>query len=343
MIDVEMLRPTADEMLSGISAGDAMKRRLLFKATAVDQLPQVADEMLGGLHATPALRHRILVGAERAERARTKPIVKEAREKRPGMARLTPAMGMALVLSLMIGLGAYYGNQVALPIPGAEPMQQGNLATYGMGGTTGVQGVPQFRSLFEGEGANPPIIGMNGRYFRMLSVPVPKASIGTQVSEINEFTDEPALASTVGTVSNVVQAGAQVFAVDGISSKTAVIAEVDGVPRLFQRVGYASGTIVGRELFEDTLDVNGQVTALELSGVGIITDEVKANELIYMLSEFAAYHGTDLPDSDQALTIYLDGGLSLQLLVQGDVLSGCGAWSCPEFFEMFEEYLAEDA
>ena len=68
MIQLESLRQTADEMLSGIHVGEELKRRVLFEAQAVEKLPQVADEMLSGLTKTPALRHRILVAYERRTR-----------------------------------------------------------------------------------------------------------------------------------------------------------------------------------------------------------------------------------------------------------------------------------
>lgn len=346
MIDVEMLRPTADELLSGLSAGEAMKQRLLFTAKAVERLPQIADEMLDGLNATPALRHRILVAVERKERTRSTASVARGTD-RPKYARFTPAIGMALVLTLMIGLGASYGvPPMTTALPGASPTAQSdfNAGMAGDGTVASTDGVPQFRSLYAvGEGANPPLIGINGRFYRMLNVHVPDSILGTQLSEIAEYTDEPSLTASVGTVSNIAKAGTRIYAVDGLSSKTACIAEVDGTLRLFQRVGYASASLVGNELFQDTLDVGGKVTALELSGVGVITDEEEANELMYLLAEFAAFHSNDSGNGSQALTIYLDNGLSLQLMVQGDILSGCGSWTCPEFFESFQTTLTGQA
>lgn len=340
MIDVEMLRPTAEEMLSGLSAGEATRQRILFTTSAVDRLPQVADEMLGGLSATPALRHRILVKAERTGRAK-KPVV-QSPARRTGFARFTPIAGMALVLALMIGLGVNYAMDPVVPVtPTGAPVATTDLGSGRAGATPEAGSVPQYRSLFVGEGANPPLIGVHGRYYRMLNVPVSADVIGTPIAEVQDFTDEPALAATVGVVSNIVNAGTQVYAVDGLSSKTACIAEVDGTPRLFQRVGYASTTILGNEMFEDTLDVMNQVAALELSGVGVITDEAIANDLIYTLNEFAVYGGSDMPDGGQALTIYLTNGLSLQLTVQDETFGGCGAWICPEFFEAFQEELAK--
>lgn len=339
MIDVEMLRPTADEMLSGLSAEGILKQRILFRGTALDSLGEVAGEMLSGLQATPALRHRILVKTERMERTSRPAVLRPARW--PKLSRLTPVAGMALVLTFMIGLGMNYGSGRTGQLPIGSPAPQSDLGYTGYMGATGETGsVPQYRSLFVGEGANPPLIGVNGRFYQMLTVSVPQNALGTPIAEVQEFTDEPSLAATVGVISNVVQPGAQVYSVDGMSNKTACVAEVDGTYRLFQRVGYASSTFIGSEQFEDTFDVFGNVSAIELSGVGVITDEQKANDLIYTLNEFAVYNGSDSILSDQALTVYLTNGLSLQLQVQGDTLGGCGSWVCPEFFDAFQTSMA---
>ncbi|MCL1795379.1 MAG: hypothetical protein FWG37_00670 [Clostridia bacterium] len=328
MIDVEMLRQAADEMLSGLSASDAAKEALRFKVSAVDNLASVTGEMLGGLTRTPALRHRILIAAER----RTAP--HKASRKSPYAGRFTPAMGMALALCLMFGIGAFYGAAPNSPLStvesGMEPHTAGGPANAG---------VPQYQSLYTGEGANPPILGINGRYYRLLRSPlsVSSALAGTLITEVQDFTDEPSLASVVGVVSNIAKVGAPVYEVEGISHKTACLVEVEGVLRLFQRVSYASNAMIGYEMLEDTLGIQGQVKALELSGVGIVQDETDANELIYMLSEFAVNAGNDMPPGGQALTIYLKNGLSLQLMVHDEILGACGSWACPEFFEEFAD------
>lgn len=331
MIEVEMLRPTANEMLSGLSAGDRLRRRIQFQAEAVDRLPEIAGEMLSGLRADASLRHRVLVRAERRAHA-VAPHTAPTRVMR----RLTPAMGMALAIVLMFGIGLYFGANPALPI---ENLDNG-FNTYAAGSTAS-GGVPQYRALFAGEGANPPLIGIHGRYYRMLASPVPVASalVSSAIAQVDTFTEEPSLSTTIGVYSNVVQTGAQVYALGDLSTKTAVVAEVDGSLRLFQRVGYAANALRGEETFEETLDVLDKVAVLELSGVGVVSDENAVGELVYMLlsDEFAMQHEPlDLDACTQALTVYLKNGLSLQLGVSGDVLVGCGAWVCPDFFSAFE-------
>lgn len=327
MIDVDSLRRTADEMLSGLEAGETMKRRIEFKATAAQQLSSVADEMLSGMHAGPALRHRILVKYERK--------VRQTRRWRPPVVQRKPlwmpALSMAMVLALMVGFGIYAGGGSQAQLPGS------GLTTFASG-TLSQSGVPEFASLFAGETANPPLVSINGRYYRMMTSPaaVPAELLDSTLAEVQTFTEEPSLSAPAGIFSNVVPTGGQIYGVAGLSSKTAVAAEVGGAMRLFQRIGYAGSATLGNELFQDTLDVQGQVAALELSGVGVITDEEVANEvIIYMLNEFATFAGTDTVEAGQALTIYLHNGLTLQLLVDGDVLYGCGAWACPGFEDAF--------
>lgn len=333
MIDVETLRETADEMLSGLVAGEAARKAIRFKASALSEFPAITTQMLGGLAATPALRHRILLAAQRQTAAKA-PVAR--RTGYPAFARRTPAFGMALALTLMIAIGYVYGSKPQL-FPQNAGVETG-MDTYAAGSPTTV-GIPQYRSLFAGEGANPPLIGINGRYYRMLASPlsVPAENKGSPIADVQDYTDEPSLASVVGIISNVAAVGTPVYEVEGISLKTACLAEVDGVLRLFQRVSYAGSAMIGNEMLEDTLNIRGQVKALELSGVGIIQDQLIADELMYMLYEFGNYSGSEMPSSEQALTIYLKNGLSLQLQVQDDLLGACGSWACPEFFQQFRE------
>lgn len=337
MIDVEMLRPTTDEMLSGLTAGDVLSGRIKFQAKALDALSETAGEMLSGLHATPALRHRILVAAER-RRAGLTP-VRSSVSKKPALSRLTPALGMAMVMTLMIGLGIFYAGR---PLPSSLPSLESGMENYTAGDLMGAS-IPQYRSIWAGQDVNPPLLLVNGRYYRMLTEPVSASSslIDKAIAEVQGFAEDLSLSATVGILSNVAPVGSKIYSIEGVSHKTACLAEVDGVLRVFQRVGYASETIFGNEMFEDTLNVYGMVEALELSGVGIIDDENKANELIYMLSEFAVYHSSEIESGQAALTIYLKNGLTLQLAVQDDVLGGCGAWACPQFFESFRDTVAE--
>lgn len=335
MMDVENLRAVADEMLSGLQAGEPMRRRIQLRSSSLENLPSIAGEMLGGLKADPSLRHRILLSAQRrkrADEAAERPVAEHIPSR-----RFAPVAAMAMALVLIFGLGIFYGDT---PLSASPPLMSDGLQMYSSEvAETG--SVSQYRSLFAGEDENPPLVLVNGRYYRMLESPaaVPSAVLDSAFTQVQSSTEDFAEAGALGVFSNVATSGARIYAVSGLSTKTAVVTEVDGSLRLFQRVGYNGNTLVGEaETFEDTLDVMGQVAALELSGVGVVSDASSANELIYMLTEgdFTAWYSGEVSDISNGLTIYLSNGLSLQLGVCEDVLTACGAWSCPEFFDAFE-------
>ena len=92
--------------------------------------------------------------------------------------------------------------------------------------------------------------------------------------------------------------------------------------------------------FEQNREQNfleGKVIALELTGVGTVTDPVAAQALMATLLDCAEYESSGSITSKKALLVELDNGLVLQMNVKGDRLAGCGVWSCPEFFEAFDE------
>jgi hypothetical protein len=242
---------------------------------------------------------------------------------------------MAMALALMIGLGLQYGTA-------PQPANMGGLSSYAAGGDTLPADGSQVRPLLAGTSAEPPLLVINGRYYRMLNAPAAVSAdrLGSVIANIQGHSDALELEATAGVLSNIAKPGANVYEVDSLSFKTAVAAEVDGQMRLFQRVGYAANNVIGNEMFEDTLDVVGHVAALELSGVGFIDDEEMANTLVSQLIEFSAFHSSEIPEGEGALTIYLKNDLTLQLMVQGDVYGGCGAWANVEFREAFEAALA---
>jgi hypothetical protein len=168
--------------------------------------------------------------------------------------------------------------------------------------------------------------------------------LGTKHGDVQPLSTGLTLADRIGVLSNVVQEGESVYAVSGYSTRTIIAARSGGSMRVFQRVGYAGKAVVGGEQFKDTLAVEGKALALELSGVGIITDDDKANALIgILLNEAKARPGETetLSGYTQALTIYLTEGITLQLNVSGDVAEGCGAWSCLRFFTEFKAAVGE--
>ena len=335
MIDVENLRATADEMLSGLHAGESMRNRIELQSSSLSNLPSVANEMLGGLKADSALRHRILLSAQRQARAQ------EAAERSAVIhtppRRFAPVAALAMAFVLVFTLGIFYGDSA---FTRSTPLLNDGIQMYASEASESGE-VSRYRSLFAGEDANPPLVLVNGRYYRMLESPavVPSTLLDSAFTQVQTSLEDFGEAGALGVFSNVATSGARIYSISGLSTKTAVVAEVNGDLRLFQRVGYNGSTLVGEaESFEDTLDVMDQVAALELSGVGVVSDASAANELIYMLTEgdFTAWHSGDVGEITDGLTIYLNNGLSLQLGISDHILTACGAWSCPEFYSAYE-------
>ena len=161
--------------------------------------------------------------------------------------------------------------------------------------------------------------------------------LGESLGEVTEYTLEPALSTGGGIVSNIVSAGETVYAIQGMQGAMAA-AYVKGNLRVFQRVGYASTAILGDETLEDTLAAASHITAMELTGAGVIDDPAVAQTLMQTLLTDAVYESASASTGDtRSLLIALDNGLLMQLMVGQDTVSACGTWSCPEFFEAYDQ------
>ena len=309
------------------------------KEHALTGLGPIADEMLAGLHTDPGMRGRILAAARQAQAP-----------KRRVMRGLAPALCCAALAIACVG--AWNMQQTDEPATAridtiaagdgtVAIASQTQVADLGDGAKVSAA-VPKNTSLFATAENDIPLVTVNGAVYRMLTTPESLSSSlrGDEVGQIAEACAEPSLATAEqlsAGLSNVAAQGAAVYAVKGLSSATAVAAEVDGQLRVFQRVSYA-GKGPGRETLEDTFDVRGQVETLELSGVGTLTGQA-ANDAIAVLLDHATLKSADMTAKKQSLTVTLESGVKLQLGVSGDTVCGCGGWSCPEFFEAFEAAL----
>ena len=308
------------------------------KINELDHLAPIADEMLAGLHADERMRLRIRAAAKAGRPVRRK-----------GYA-LVPAVCCA-ALALAVAGAALTPGRLAQKTPevvtietiaaGSEAAAAG-AAMADLGDGARVRVAPQQgTSLFATGGGDIPMVAVDGFVYRMMTVPGDVGRLaGGQIGTVATHTDEPSLLpqeALSGGASNVAQEGAAIYAVSGLDPSTAVAAEVGGSLRLFQRVSYA-GRGPGGQGLEDTFDVRGRVKHLELSGVGELTGD-KANEVIAVLLDHAYLAKADVSARKEFLTVTLDNGLRLQLGVSGDMLCGCGGWSCPEFFEAFENAL----
>lgn len=301
-------------------------------------LPGTAESQLGSLTAGPHLKARI-------ERAAASP----APAVRVSLPRWMPAACCMAALALVLALTPMALRQPETVITagplGANTAEPLTAANYSAGlGDSGVHirsghSAPGYRNLWsESRSGSFPLIGVKGKYYRMLTSPIQVQSslLGSQVGAIEEFTTEPSLSGTDVVLSNVSAFGQPVYAVDGMGS-TLVAAEVNGQMRLFQRVSFNGNARRGGESLGDTLQIRGRVIAMELSGVGTVTDPALCEDLLSTLLDCASYESSGSLSSSQSLLFELDNGLVVQMAVRNDRLAACGSWSCPEFFEAFEE------
>lgn len=302
----------------------------------LEQLPEITEKALGGLTAGQHLKLRIAKAAMNPQ------------PRRRSYASWAPALCGALTLAIALC--------VCIPMLN-QPPEQNLISTqaagqYSIGTERGLLDLennnitirqtgekPDYRSIWaKGSGSSFPLIGIEGRYYRLLTAPktVSSSLFGRQLGTVAEFTTEPALSGTDVVLSNTVQQGSEVYAISGMDG-TLIAAKVDGSYRLFQRTGFNGSALRGSEDLADTLQIAGHIIAMELSDVGVITDSSTCEALFSTLTSCASYESSSAVSGKQSLLIQLDNGLALQLAVKNDKLSACGTWSCPEFFEAFED------
>lgn len=298
----------------------------------LEQLPEITEKALGGLTAGQNLKLRI-------EKAATNP----APKRRP--AAWVPALCCALVLALALGVSIPALNQqpqgqliasqpAGAPTAGTDRslLDLDNAVTIRQGGS-----VPSYRSIWaKGDGGSFPLIGVEGKYYRMLTSPrsVSSGLLGSSLGTVAEFTTEPSLSGTDVILSNIAAQNSEVYTISGMGG-TLVAAQVDGSYRLFQRVSFNGSALRGSESLADTLQIAGHIASMELSDVGTISDASTCESLFATLTSAASYESSGSISGKQSLLITLDSGLTVQLSVKNDKLAACGTWSCPEFFEAF--------
>jgi hypothetical protein len=303
-------------------------------------LPEMADST--GLQADEALKRRIMRSAREGRQKGGRVLL---RRLAPALCALVVLLGTAAVVmprlrpqgpqpsqtqlidSMAAGSNLPLGEKLALDVP------PGSISIRSSAN-------PSYRSIWSsGSSGNFPLVGINGRYYRMLTNPtsISGSMLGESLGTVDQYTSEPALAGKNGICSNVVAAGETVYAVSGMKGAMAA-ANVNGQMRVFQRVSFGDNALVGGESLSDTLKA-GSAVALELSGVGTVNSADTAKKLISILTGNASYLRAGGGESNQSLLIQLSNGLVIQMAVNGERLIACGTWACPEFFDAFQEAL----
>ena len=300
-----------------------------------EDIRQAADDMLGGLQAHPHhLRH----------------ILQPETSRRPLLNfRVRRLASAALALLLVAGAGLAVTrlrnpleNQIETKSAGQAPegmmtsalaVPRGSITLKSGGGAPGYLGL-----WAEGSGANFPLVAANGKYYRLLTNPtaIDGDMLGASLGSVGIYTNEPALEDARNTVvSNVVPQGTEVYSVRGMENAAAA-AMVNGSLRVFQRVSYSGNALMGSETLSSTLG-KGNVTALQLSGVGTVTDSQAIDMLMGLLKNKAVYKGSGSSGGQQALLIQYDNHIVLQMTVRENDLIACGTYSCADFFSAFAD------
>ncbi len=301
----------------------------------IERLPEAAERGLAGLNAGANLKYRIIHEAAKKEEA-------PVRSRRSWVPAL--CCGLVVVLCgvfIPSAISRRQSNLLIVSQPAGEATEAPVLTAQNYGIASGAlsAGVnaPSYRSIWESsQNGTFPLIGLNGAYYRMLTTPssVSDSQLGASLGTVAEYTTEPALSDSSIILSNCSEAGTEVYGISGMSG-TLVAAKVDGVTRLFQRVGFNGTALNGNESLSDTLQIAGHVTAMELSDVGTITDGNTISSLLTTMFSNASYKSSGSVSGSQSLLLTLDNGFTVQLAVKDDRFSACGTWDCPEFFEAF--------
>lgn len=322
----------------------------------MENLPEMTNEMLGGLHATQDLKNEIIKDGMAAlkdgnMRYRnsawgSKRVNTSAKRSRTPLQRgLAMAAMVIVLLGSVVGFPAMIGldiqnkqNQTAITTQRGGDEAPGQLQALDIPKgsiTISQQSKPSYRGVWAAaNGANFPLVCVNGQYYRMLKNPTSIGTdlLGSQLGTVDVYTSEPAVASG-NIISNAANQGAAVYAVYGMKGAM-VAAEVDGALRVFQRVSFGGNALTGGEKLADTLKA-GNVVAMELTGVGTVTDAAKAKELYNILINNAFLARSGASETGSSLLIQLGNGLVLQMAVRDESVMACGTWTCPEFFEAF--------
>ncbi|MGN0778857.1 MAG: hypothetical protein ACI4MJ_06890 [Aristaeellaceae bacterium] len=301
----------------------------------LEQLPVTASKALSGLEAD---RHLML----RIQRAAAQPPQPQRRRS------WTPALACALALVVCVAVGLPMLNRppqtlITTQAAGSTPVgneralldMDSDHVSVAHNGTA-----PAYRSLWEEGSGSFPLIGVEGRYYRMMTSPaaVSDSLLGQLIGTVAEFTTEPSLSGGDVLLSNAAAFGTEVYEISGMGG-TLLAARVNDSMRLFQRVSFNGSALRGSEELADTLQISGHIAFMELSDIGTITDAAICESLLDTLLDCALYESSGTVSGKQSLLIGLDNGLTVQMAVRDENLSACGTWSCPEFFEAFEEAL----
>jgi len=308
----------------------------------LENLKDIADRNLGGLKADSRLLHQILNSEKHSPERKIKwrPILIASAAAivllAAGFIALPQLLRYEGDINLVTRSAGEDGVTQSFPLTASVPSGSVNISE-----SSG--SIPSYHNLFAtGQTVDFPLVRVGSATYRILTNAVTASSgqLGTQLGSVTEYTTEPAVSSG-SIVSNVVEAGQPVYAVQGMDGAL-IAAEVQGTLRVFQRASYCGTAIVGSETLRDVLTGSASVVSLELSDVGRIDGADAVQALMDVLYSYAQYEGAAVSaNSGQSLLLTMSNGLSVQMNAGNGTLSACGTWSCPEFFDAFTDAMTE--
>lgn len=301
----------------------------------LNHLPEIADEMLSNVQAGPALKEKIVEKAKGGQAIRFKPLRAVPALCCAALLLVAFTFGIPNLLGQKIARNVIESQPAGVSAePSPVSTQRADIPVRSIT-VAGSGEIPAYKNIWaRASGAVFPMISADGQIYRMLTTPSKLSNklVGAEKGTVAAYTSDPSAIS--GQIaSNAALEGETVYAVSGMDGAL-LAANVDGKLRVFQRVSYNGTAIAGGESLGDTLCAS-DIKELTLTGVATITDSATAQSLYNTLVADASYQNASSKETSQSLLIKTGDGLTLQLSVNGNNVMGCGTWSCSTFFDAF--------
>ena len=313
--------------------------------TDLSKLRQAVEHQLGGLTATSVMMNEI------RKKASDKSVKPATFAWRKPVTAIALCAVCALLVFVLLPKPSDSENKSIVLTPeksltqshhageAAEKTEGETSSTVSLVGQVSLQtgSDPMQNTLFDGRlDGDFSMLIVNGKVYRLLTSPksVAHEDFGKYIDAVDEYNTTPSLA-TGNCVSNVLQIGEGIYqtsdAIPGL-----IVAECNGIPRLWQRACYAGKAIKNGETLTDTLCAADQVESIEWLNHGCVSDE-DAQQLFALLS-ISDYIDANAYSGDSVL-IHMKNGFMLQLLMNGDTLCSCGTWNSTAFTEALHQML----
>ncbi len=296
----------------------------------VEDLREIANETLSGLEAGPALRHRI-VSAQAPKRKMPVRGLAIALSCALVLAVVIPVAlsGQKNTVTVQGNPAVASGTPTILSFSaGKEDVHNETASLNGAQVTVTNRNKDNKYSLWDENG----LIRWDGRYYRLIRETRPdERALGGVVATVSAQVNDPTL-SAEAVVSKDMPVGTEIYSLSGVSERALVVCRGNDGLRLYQRISLAGNGLLGSERFSDVMPDAGRVTAISLTGQDVIQGE-DARRLYEILIRSAVHEGDGSVTPERVLIITLDNGAAIQLSVKGSRIGGCGVWSCPDFFE----------